>query len=95
MIALSTVVLGLNLGGLILTGIGAIIAARAVRLSEAQAIHIGVGRWVSDNAQENLKLPAVQNLLRQSRAASRGLQCVVAGTAFQALALIAPLVVGG
>lgn len=72
---------GLNLVGLLLTMIGAIIAARAVIISESQAKSLSSTRW---NGNSDLRTA----LLVQSRAAQRGLWCIVAGTAFQVVALI-------
>jgi hypothetical protein len=61
--------------------IGAIIAARAVIISESQANSLSGTRW---NGNSDLKAA----LLAQSRAARNGLWCIVAGTAFQLAALI-------
>jgi len=69
--------------GLLLTVVGAGITASAVVLNEDDAIGIGVSRFASANREENLKLPAVQNLLRASRAAKRGLWTIAWGTGFQ------------
>jgi len=73
----------LSLIGLVLTLIGAWRTARAVFLREDDAIHIGLARFASDSREENLQLPAVQNLLASSRGAQRGLWLIVAGTLFQ------------
>ncbi|MDP1669898.1 hypothetical protein [Phaeovulum sp.] len=69
--------------GLAITLAGAWITARAVILKEDDAINIGVSRIVSENDEENLQLPMVQNLLASSRGARRGLLLIAGGTALQ------------
>lgn len=69
--------------GLLLTLIGAWIAAHAVILKQAEAIEVGVGVWVGDTVEENLGLPQVQNLLAGSRGARRGLIFIFLGTLLQ------------
>ncbi|MDZ4391987.1 hypothetical protein [Cypionkella sp.] len=69
--------------GLLLTLIGALITARAVILKEDDAIDIGLSRFSSENRDENLSLPMVQNLLASSRGARRGLIVIMIGTALQ------------
>jgi hypothetical protein len=72
------------LAGLLLTLIGAVLTARSVILSEDQALHIGVARYVSGKRDQDLQLPAVQNLLGASRGAQRGLCLIAVGTLLQA-----------
>lgn len=69
--------------GLVLTGIGAAVAAGSVILRKEDAIAIGVPRFAANRPEENLKMPMVQNLLSASSGARRGLWLIVAGTAFQ------------
>jgi hypothetical protein len=78
--------------GLLMTGLGAYLAARAMWLTDQQAVEIGVSRGTASTVEENLKLPAVQNLLRQSRGASRGFWLILAGAILQAAATIIPII---
>lgn len=78
--------------GLFFTLIGAWIAAQAVILKEDDAIKIGLARYSGKNRDENLKLPAVQNLLASSRGARRGLCFIAFGTALQIVPIALRLV---
>ena len=78
----------ITLAGLALTLIGAGVTAKSVVLREDDAIDIGLARYAGETREENLKLPAVQNLLNASRGAQRGLWIVVIGIALQALPII-------
>jgi hypothetical protein len=62
----------LTITGLVLTLIGAGLGACGVRVTWDQAIEIGVMRWSGKTKQENLQLPAVQNLIRKSWLAQIG-----------------------
>ncbi|MBB4348017.1 hypothetical protein [Aliirhizobium cellulosilyticum] len=73
--------------GLLLTAIGAGITAKAVILTDNDAITIGVARYAAATKEENLKLPAVRNLLNSSKAARRGLLAIVWGTGLQLSAI--------
>ena len=73
----------LTLAGMVITAIGAGRAATSVILKEDDALAIGVARFSSEHREENLKLPAVQNLLKASRGAQQGFWLIVAGTALQ------------
>ncbi len=77
--------------GLALTLFGAGRTARAVFLREEDAIRIGQARFGSDSSEENLRLPAVQNLLASSRGAQRGLRLIAAGTLFQMVPIVGRL----
>ncbi|MBO1024728.1 hypothetical protein IPU75_08360 [Ochrobactrum sp. SD129] len=79
----------LTLTGMVLTAIGAWRAASAVILKEDDAITIGVARYSGENREENLKLPAVQNLLRSSKGAQWGFRLIAGGTVLQILPIIA------
>ncbi|MDT0684407.1 hypothetical protein RM543_17120 [Roseicyclus sp. F158] len=81
----------LTLTGLFLTLVGAGVAARAVILRPEDAVRIGVSRIADATFEENLKLSAVQNLLRSSRLAKWGLGAVAVGTLFQAVPVAARL----
>ena len=74
--------------GLGATLVGAWIAAKAVILKEGQAVKIGVPRYGSTRYEENVKLPGVQNLLAQSRAARTGLGYIALGSFLQLIAAI-------
>jgi hypothetical protein len=71
----------LNIAGLLLTLLGAIVAASGVIMSKQTAIEISSTYW-----DENLRLRAA--LLKQSRTAAGGLVLVALGTALQLCALL-------
>lgn len=75
----------LTLVGLAFTVLGAGVTARAVVLRPEDAVRIGLARYASDDYQQNLRLPMVQNLLASSRWAKRGLWAVAFGTVLQML----------
>jgi hypothetical protein len=77
--------------GLLLTLIGAGVAARAVILKPEDAANIGVSRFGSEDWREELKQPMVQNLLKSSRAAKLGLILVAVGTLLQLLPVVCRL----
>jgi len=82
--ALKLLALVVTLAGLGLTATGAFVAARTVWLTEREAVDIGVSR-TAGTYKENLALPAVRALIRQSHGASFGFRMIVAGTAMQAI----------
>jgi len=82
-----------TLVGMILTAIGAWRAASAVILKEDDAITIGVARYSGETREDNLKLPAVQNLLRSSKGAQWGFLLIAGGTVLQILPIIAELAI--
>jgi hypothetical protein len=82
--ALKCLALVVTLAGLGLTATGAFFAARAVWLTDREAVDIGVSRFAG-TYEENLALPAVRALLRQSHGASFGFWLIVGGTAMQAI----------
>lgn len=67
-------------------------------MSRRRALELGVPRWATGVAEENLKLPQVRDRLDQSAAALQGLVFIVAGVLVQTWALAAtptaPVVVG-
>ena len=71
----------LNIAGLLLTLLGAVVAASGVIMSKQTAIELSSTFW-----DENLRLRAA--LLKQSRTASVGLGLVAIGTALQLCALL-------
>lgn len=78
--------------GLLFTLVGAFVAARAVILRREDAVAIGVSRTAYETDEENLQLPAVQNLLKSSRRAMVGLMLVVLGTALQLVPIACRLI---
>ena len=70
----------LNLCGLVLTGVGAFVTAKAVIISDEQAKVLSGTYYDGNKALRDA-------LLAQSRSANKGLWCVVFGTALQAAAL--------
>jgi hypothetical protein len=69
--------------GLGVTLVGAGIGAWGVLLSPQQAVEIGVMRINGNNTEEDLRLPAVQNLLHQSQMAALGFVVICVGTGMQ------------
>jgi len=72
--------------GVILAGIGAVLIGHNDVMSKRKALDLGQSRWSGTSDEENLKLPAVRELLRRSRNSSAGLVFVIVGTIFLALA---------
>jgi len=70
--------------GLVMTAVGAGIAAKAVIITQSQARELAATKW---NENEQLK----SALLDQSRKAKWGLITIVIGTALQILGTILPL----
>jgi hypothetical protein len=69
--------------GLVTTLIGAGFGTYGVWVSEDQAIERGVSRWSGGTREDQLKLPAVQNLLSQSNNAMLGFILIGIGTLLQ------------
>lgn len=69
--------------GLAITLVGAWITARAVILSDDDAIEIGTTRAMADKRADRIHSPMMQNLLSTSRGARRGLLFIAGGTALQ------------
>lgn len=86
---LSDVVSGIGLFG---TAMGATVTARSVILSENDAITIGLARFGGETREQNLRLPAVQNLLNASKGARWGLYIIVAGSALQLAPIVGRLI---
>ena len=72
--------------GVILTAIGAVLIGLNDVMSKKKALLIGQARVSGETDEENLKLPAVQELLRRSRNSSAGLVFVIVGAIFLVLA---------
>ena len=73
----------INTVGLVADIIGVSLLAWGLFTSKEKAIKLGVSRVSGDTDEENLKLPAVADRLRQSRFAMVGLPILVAGFAGQ------------
>jgi hypothetical protein len=69
--------------GLVTMLIGAGFGTYGVWVSEDQAIERGVSRWSGGTREDQLKLPAVQNLLSQSHNAMLGFILIGIGTLLQ------------
>tara|TARA_A100000171_G_C2012173_1_gene86915 strand:+ start:208 stop:483 length:276 start_codon:yes stop_codon:yes gene_type:complete len=78
--------------GLVLTALGAFIAAKAVIIDVQEAIYIGTPRFADEDEARNESLPAVQNLLAASKGARRGLLFVGAGTGLQLIPVVYRLI---
>jgi hypothetical protein len=62
------------------------VAANAIILSREDAVVIRDTKWAGRRFEESLQLPAVRNLVAQSRAVRRGLLWVMAGSGVQVVA---------
>ena len=78
--------------GLAAIAYGAWSAGQAALLSEAEAIEIGISRLSAETYAENLSLPGVQALLRQSGGVRTGLYWIAGGTGLL-LASLAALII--
>jgi hypothetical protein len=85
----------LNVLGLVLDIVGAIILTRGLIVSNHQAVELGRGSAAisrggyeasGDPTPENLALPPVADRLRQSRSAKRGLAFLILGFLLQIIA---------
>jgi hypothetical protein len=79
-------VVWVNVAGLAFDIAGAIILSFGLFLTQREAIDLGVTRWPYGTDEENLALPTVRSLLRQSRNAKIGLPLLVTGFALQLVA---------
>ena len=75
----------LNLLGLFIGFIGSVIITLDLFISKKQAIELGVSRWAGDTEEGNLRLPQVQQLLKQSRHAKLGFGLITLGFLLQIL----------
>lgn len=62
---------------------GAVLRAWGLFVSKKKALELGVSYWCGDTDEENLKLPPVQNLLRQSCNAKIGVLLLAVGFLLQ------------
>jgi hypothetical protein len=77
-----------NLVGQALGSIGAIYTIANPFLTKRAALEIGLPRYTSDDPEQDLKLPFVQELMRQSRKARIGLALIALGFLLQATATV-------
>lgn len=75
----------LNLTPSILNFIGTIIIAWGLLISKERALELGVARWCGETDEENIKLPAVNDRLKQRKYALIGLGFLLAGLLFEFL----------
>jgi hypothetical protein len=76
-----------NVAGLAFDIAGAIVLSYGLFISEDEALNLGLGPGLlGDTREENLRFPTVQDRLRQSRNAKRGVALLVAGFALQLVA---------
>jgi hypothetical protein len=73
----------LNVIGLLLDITGAIFLSYGLIITKKDAIDLGVSRICGDSDEDNLKLPAVQDRVKQSRNAKIGVIFLVTGFLFQ------------
>jgi uncharacterized membrane protein len=78
----------LTIIGLVFTLLGAAAGTYGVWLSPNEAIERGVSRLSGDVREQNLELPAVQNLLQQSHFAVAGFVLIGFGTLLQIVAAL-------
>jgi hypothetical protein len=78
----------LTIVGLVLTLIGAGSATYGVWLSPDEAVERGASRWSGGTREQQLQLPAVQNLLQQSRFAVAGFVLIGLGTLLQIVGVV-------
>jgi len=76
----------LNIIGLGLDIIGAIVLSYGLIISKKSAIELGTSRYSGETAKENLKLPKVKDRLKQSTNAIIGLVFLVGGFILQIIA---------
>lgn len=72
-----------NIIGLALDALGAVFLTYGLVITKKEALKLGVTRWAGQTDEENLKLPQVQDRLRQSRNAVIGMVLLVLGFIFQ------------
>ena len=72
-----------NTAGLLLDICGAAVLSAGLFISREQAIELSVSRWSGVDEETNLRLPAVQDRLKQARYARVGVTLLFAGFALQ------------
>lgn len=76
--------------GLLLDLVGALFLARGLFISKARAIELTVARFARDKAEQNLKHPAAQDRLAQSRNGVLGVIFLGMGLCLQLIATLLP-----
>jgi len=69
--------------GLLLDIAGAAILAFGLFVTDDQAIELGGTRWMSEDRDENLKIPSIADRIRQSNRAKFGLILLTIGFSLQ------------
>jgi len=77
----------INFIGLLFTFLCSLSLARGLFISRKEAIELGVPRWAGESNEENLKLPQVQDRLRQKQWGIIGAILLFIGFAFQIIGL--------
>ena len=72
-----------NVIGLSFDLFGAVFLAWGLIISNKEAIELGLSRFTGDTNKENIKLPAVQDRIKQSKNAKIGLSLLVIGFLLQ------------
>ena len=86
------IIIILNILGLILNMLGVYLASKGLMITEKQALQIGVSRW-SGGDEEDLKLPFVQEILKQSKQTKRGLIFMFLGFLLQLISSLYPIMI--
>ena len=78
----------LGIAGLACDFLGATFIAYGLIISKEKAVELGISRWSSKIAEENLKLPQVRDRLKQSKNAKVGVAFLTIGFLLQLMALL-------
>lgn len=74
-----------GMSGLFLDFLGALILSYGLIIKKEDAIKLGVDRYCGETEEENLKLPKVQDRLKQSKSAKIGLVFLTFGFILQVI----------
>lgn len=77
----------LSTTGLLFEFFGTLSLVTLLFVSKKDALEKGVDRWAADTDEENLELPKVQELLRQSKRAKFGGFLILIGVVVQVFAI--------
>ena len=69
--------------GLVFDIVGAVFLACGLWISKEEAVRRGGTYWMSDDDEENLKIPPIAAILRDSKRARTGLVLLIIGFALQ------------
>ena len=78
----------IQLCGIGLDIIGAVFLIRGLRLTDKEALRFALPRYAADTDEKNLRLPAVQKLIRDSKNATIGGCLLIVGFIMQAIGII-------